>query len=144
MVFCSVSSFKNWSFAKLLSFILCQFILREMIREDWEEIWNTKTGPLSGEYVFRWYIRWWSDTIKPHCFSGGENQWIYIFLKIFCQKKIPKSVTLLPFRILLSIAIMEWRIKQNRKTIWNCILSLSNPKFIWFQIMTNSKLISMT
>ena len=144
LVFCSVSSIENWDFAKLLSFILCQLIWWEMTREDWEEIWNTKTGPLSGEYVFRWYIRWWSDTIKPHSFSVGENQWSSIDLKYTFKKNLPKFVTWLPFRILLSIAIIEWGTKQSRNIIYICIFSLSNPKLVRFQIMIFSKLVSLT
>ena len=90
------------------------------------------------------FLMWWSDTIKPHSFSGGENQWSSMDLKYTFQKNLPKFVTWLPFRILLSIAITEWRTKQSKKMIWTRIFSLSNQNFLQFQIMKFSKLISMT
>ena len=87
--------------------------------------------------VMKWYNK------APFFFCGRKSVIIYQS-KVYFPKNLPKFVTWLPFRILLSIAIIEWRTKQSRKIRWNRIVSLSNQKLLQFQIMQFSKLVSMT
>ena len=145
---------QNWCFAQFhqlrivilpnCSALFCVSLFCERWLERIERKFETQNRAIVrgvGFSMIHSMMKWYHKA--PLFFWGKKSVNIYLSKDILL-KKIPKSVTLLPFRILLSIAIMEWRIKQNRKTIWNCILSLSNPKFIWLQIMTNSKLRSMT
>ena len=95
----------NWSREEIL-----KWLCFSLIDESWFGIIEVK-----------WYH-------KSPIFNCRRNSVIMYFSKDMFQKNLSKFVTCLPFRILLSIAIIEWRPKQNRKIVWNCIFSLSNPK----------------
>ena len=45
LVFCAILLCKNWSFSKLLSFFVCQFLSWEKIWENWENFLFTKSQP---------------------------------------------------------------------------------------------------
>ena len=101
----------------------------KMWRNDW-----SRAESMKRMHFFLIVVESWSWKVgvkrnhKAPFFFWERKSLIIYFSKDTFQKILPKFVTCMPFIILLSVAIIEWRPKQNRKIIWNCIFSLSNPK----------------
>ena len=124
LLFTSVSNFIF--FSKIANTMCCRN------HKMWRNNWSTTKSPKR---------MWWSIIIhvmkgyhKGPLFVWGRKSLNIYHSKDTLPKDLPKSMIGLPFIILLSIAMIEWRPKQKRKTIWYIITSLKNPISFWFQI----------
>ena len=117
--------FGIWHDFNVSHFCLCKFAKtmccsnHKMGRNNWSTAEIVSWVSLT---IIVWVMKWYHKA--PLFFWGRKSVITYVSKDTFQKKNLPKSVTSLPLIILLSIAMIKWRPKQKRKTIWHNMFSL--------------------